>query len=171
MKWIGALLFVATTTWIGFEWSHHLNQRPSHIRQLKNALQILEAEILYSQLPLHDAFHTISQQIPFPTKHLFQALSKEMNDTHQINLGELWNEEIDNYMNISAIGTNEREILKQFGQTLGQHDFVQQQKYIQLAINHLNRELEEARDNKQRYGKMAKSIGLLSGLFIILLFI
>ncbi|MGM8365106.1 stage III sporulation protein SpoIIIAB [Virgibacillus sp. W0181] len=170
MKWIGALLFIATTTWIGFEWSNHFHKRPKHIRQLKNALQILEAEILYSQLPLQDAFQTISNQIPYPTNYLFKQLSNKMTG-NRIDLGYLWNEQIEKYMNISAIGANEREVMKQFGQTLGQHDFYQQQKHIQLAIKHLDRELEEARDNQQRYGKMAKSIGFLCGLFIILLFI
>ncbi|MGM8213476.1 stage III sporulation protein SpoIIIAB [Virgibacillus sp. W0430] len=171
MKWIGALLFIATSTWIGFEWSHHLHQRPKHIRQLKNALQVLEAEILYSHLPLHDAFQTIGKQIPHPTGELFQKLANGMIHSSRVDFGTLWNDQIEIYMNMSAIGSNEREILKQFGQTLGQHDFTQQQKHIHLTISHLNRELEEARDNQQRYGKMAKSIGFLCGLFIILLFI
>ncbi|MBY7143397.1 stage III sporulation protein AA [Virgibacillus sp. NKC19-3] len=168
MKWIGALLFIGTTTWVGFEWSHVLNNRPKHIRQLKNALQILEAEILYSQLPLQDAFTTIASQIPEPMRTFFQALSTSMQENNKDLVG-FWDKHVNALMKESALGSNEGEILKQFGRTLGQHDFYQQQKHIQLTVSHLDRELEEARDNQFKYSKMAKSLGVLCGLFIVLL--
>ncbi|MDY0396470.1 hypothetical protein RWE15_21815 [Virgibacillus halophilus] len=68
MKWIGALLLLSTTTWAGFEWSKRLSDRPKHIRQLINALQILEAEIVYSQRPLKDAFFCHRQTAASPGK-------------------------------------------------------------------------------------------------------
>lgn len=168
MKWIGALLFIGTTTWIGFEWSQNLSKRPKHIRQVKNALQILEAEILYSQLPLKDAFTTIASQIPYPMKPFFKNLSIDMVEDSN-DLVALWDKHINVLLKESALGNNEGEILKQFGRTLGQHDFYQQQKHIQLTVTHLNRELEEARDNQFKYSKMAKSLGFLCGVFIVLL--
>lgn len=76
MKWIGALLVMIATTWIGFEWSSKFSNRPKQIRQLKNALQILEGEILYSQLPLQEAFFVISKQIPQPIKYFFSNISR-----------------------------------------------------------------------------------------------
>ncbi|MEM1506478.1 stage III sporulation protein SpoAB, partial [Domibacillus sp. 8LH] len=78
MQWIGALLFVITSTWVGFEWSSRLSNRPKQIRQLKNALQILEAEILYSQLPLNEAFLVIAKQTPQPISKFFDTLYYEL---------------------------------------------------------------------------------------------
>lgn len=170
MKWIGALLFLSITTWIGFDWSNKLNRRPVQIRQLKNALQILEAEMLYSQLPLRVAFMTISEQIPEPVKSFFHNVSEKMN-THQIDLLSIWDEQVDEFIQSSALGRNEYEILKQFGRTLGQHDYLQQQKHIHLTTTHLDRELEDARSYQLKYGKMAKNLGFLCGLFIVLLLI
>jgi len=168
MQWIGALLFIGTTTWIGFEWSHRLTTRPKHIRQLKNALQILEAEIVYSRLPLQDAFYNISNQIPDPINTFFKLLYKRMLKERK-SLYEIWEYEVNGLMKMSSIDNNEAEILRQFGRTLGQHDVQQQQKHIQLAVHHLDRELENARDNQFKYSKMAKSLGILCGLFIVLL--
>lgn len=168
MVWIGAILFIGTTTWIGFEISNRLRERPKLIRQLKNALQILEAEILYSQLPLKDAFASIAKQLPEPIKSFFQKLAIELEE-NKTDLYSVWSQHVDELDQLSSIGKNEKEILKQFGRTLGQHDFNQQQKHIQLAVHHLDRELEEARDNEFKYSKMAKSLGLLCGLFIVLL--
>lgn len=170
MKWVGALLIIGITTWVGLEWSQKLNKRPAHIRQLKNALQILEAEILYSQLPLQDAFITIAKQIPQPIRSLFECLGKDM-EGNQIDFLHLWDKNIRQLIDVSALGENEQEILQQFGRTLGQHDFNQQQKHIHLTVTHLDRELEDARDNQYRYGKMARNLGFLSGVFIVLLLI
>lgn len=83
----------------------------------------------------------------------------------------VWEESVTEYIDRSSMGFQEKEILLQFGRTLGQHDFIQQQKHIQLTIKHLERELEDARDEQDRYGKMAKNIGFLTGLFIVLLLI
>ncbi|MFZ3577152.1 stage III sporulation protein SpoIIIAB [Virgibacillus sp. DJP39] len=170
MMWLGAVLFIGTTTWIGFEVSNRFRERPKLIRQLKNALQILEAEILYSQLSLRDAFASIAKQLPDPTKSFFESLAISLGE-EKTDLYRVWSEQVNVLDQTSAIGKNEQEILNQFGRTLGQHDFSQQQKHIQLAVHHLDRELEEARDNEFKYSKMAKSLGLLCGLFIVLLLI
>src|SRR5690625_7676047 len=106
MKWIGALLLLSVTTWIGFDWSNKLNKRPTQIRQLKNALQILEAEMLYSQLPLQAAFVTISEQIPEPTKSFFQIISEKMH-ANQIDLLDIWDEQVNELMKESSLGKNE----------------------------------------------------------------
>ncbi|WP_156290824.1 stage III sporulation protein SpoIIIAB [Oceanobacillus salinisoli] len=170
MKWIGALLLIGTTTWIGFDWSSRLANRPKQIRQLKNALQILEAEIVYSQLPLKEAFLNIAGQIPEPAKSFFRGLGNGLDDS-TIDLYKIWKENVDVFMQNSSLGANEKEILYQFGRTLGQHDFYQQQKHIQLTLSHLERELEDAREEQYKYSKMAKSLGVLAGLFIVLLLI
>ncbi|KKE80656.1 stage III sporulation protein SpoIIIAB [Oceanobacillus caeni] len=170
MNWIGALLLISTTTWLGFDWSNRLSNRPKQIRQLKNALQILEAEIVYSQLPLKEAFLNISRQIPEPTRFFFEEIGLSLQDKN-IDFYIIWKEKVDALINNSSLAINEKEILYQFGRTIGQHDFYQQQKHIQLTLSHLERELEDAREEQYKYSKMAKSLGFLAGLFIVLLLI
>ncbi|WP_067728091.1 stage III sporulation protein SpoIIIAB [Oceanobacillus damuensis] len=170
MKWIGALLLIGTATLIGFEWSNRLTKRPKHIRQLKSALQILEAEIVYSQAPLNEAFLSISRKIPDPLKTFFAVLGSEMKK-EQVDFFGLWEAKVNELLKNSTLIDTEKEILKQFGRTLGQHDIYQQQKQINLAIVHLDRELEDAIENNHKYGKLAKSLGILSGIFIVLLLI
>lgn len=147
-----------------------MNKRPAHIRQLKNALQILEAEILYSQLPLQEAFHVISLQVPYPTQLLFAEMNEKL-QIKGVDFVHVWDQSVKYFVQQSALDKNEEEILKQFGRTLGQYDFHQQQKYIHIAMSHLDRELNNAESNQQKYGKMAKSLGFLCGLFVVLLLI
>src|SRR5690625_1980995 len=170
MKWIGALLFIGITTWVGFDWSRKLSNRPTEIRQLKSALQILEAEMLYSQLPLRSAFTIIAKQIPWPTKLLFEKLASGT-EGNQVDLMNFWESCVAELMATSSLSHNEKEVLMRFGRTLGQHYFAQQQKHIQLTTAHAERELEDARYNHYKDGKMAKSLGFLCGLFSVILLI
>ncbi len=170
MKWIGAILLIISTTCIGFYVSHRLEKRPKHIRQFKNALQILEAEITYSQSALPIAFKTLATQIPKPLNSFFNHLSEDMLK-EKTNFMYLWNQAVEQLAKEAGYKINETEIIKQFGSSLGQHDFIQQQKQIQLTLTHLDRELEEARDEQIKYSKLAKSLGVLSGAFLVLLLV
>lgn len=170
LKWIGAILLIFSTTCIGLYLSHRLEKRPKHIRQFENALQILEAEITYSQVPLQVAFKTLATQLPKPLNQFFHGLSidmqKERND-----FVLLWGGWVDYLAKEAGFKNNEIDIIKQFGNSLGQHDFTQQQKQIKLTLTHLDRELEVAREEQFKYSKLAKSLGVLSGVFIALLLI
>lgn len=170
LKWIGALLLIGSTTCIGWYLSHRLESRPKHIRQFKNALQLLEAEITYSQVPLQVAFEKLASQLPKPLNYFFHGISKDMlNQKADFNL--LWDEWVDHLTQISSYKNSEIEIIKQFGSSLGQHDFTQQQKHIQLTLTHLDRELQEAHEEENKYSKLAKSLGVLSGVFVVLLLV
>src|SRR5699024_8144416 len=88
-----------------------------------------------------------------------------------VDMRDLWKSQVDALMERSSLGSIEKEILIQYGQKLGQHDFTQQQKQIQLTESHLESELAEARDEQYKYRKMVKSLGVLIGLFIVMLFL
>ncbi|HLS36430.1 MAG TPA: stage III sporulation protein SpoIIIAB [Bacillota bacterium] len=170
MKWLGAIILIIITTFIGLEYSTRLKSRPKHIHQIKNALLILEAEILYSQTKIKDAFETISKQIPNPTKELFYASAKDLS-TNKLHLFEIWENNVQRYIERSALTEKEKEILLQFGKTLGQYDMTQQQKQLAVTNNHLHRLLQEAETHRDQYANIAKSLGVLSGVFIVLLLI
>ena len=69
----------------------------------------------------------------------------------------------------TALKKKEYEILRQFGETLGRHDLISQQKHIKLALTHLETEEAEANLAQAKNEKMVKSLGFLSGLLLILL--
>ncbi|WP_369413914.1 stage III sporulation protein SpoIIIAB [Aquibacillus saliphilus] len=161
---------LSATTWVGFELAKKLNDRPKQIIQLKNALQILEAEILFGQSPIIEACENLSRQLPEPISLLFKGISEDLRK-HPGNLYDIWRKNLDSFWPIVSLGVNEKEILRQFGRTLGQHDFTQQQKHIHLALTHLDRELQEAHDYQFRYSKMVKTLGFLTGLLVVLLLI
>ncbi|GGJ62463.1 stage III sporulation protein AB [Anoxybacillus voinovskiensis] len=170
MKWFGALLILLATTWSGFEAARQLNERPRQLRQLKTALQALEAEIMYGHTPLTEASLHLARQLAFPFSRLFERFAEKLK-TGETNVCEAWEESLRAIWRATALRQGEFEVMKQFGETLGQYDRIAQQKQIALALIHLDREEQDALDKKMRYEKMAKSLGFLVGLLLVILLI
>lgn len=168
IKILGAIFILLSTSWAGFEVSKYLTERPRQLRLLKVALQSLEAEITYSHTPLHEATRKISKQLQKPVSWFFENFSKKLTE-QEISVKKAWEDSLDEVWKLTAFKSGEYEILKQFGENLGKHDLLTQQKHIHLALKHLEREETEAVERQRKYEKMTKSLGFLSGLLLIIL--
>lgn len=169
MQWIGAVIILTVTTWAGFDIASCFKKRPGHIRQWKNALQMIEAEMVYGQSSLLEVCENLSTHLPKPINHFFASILNE--EGVWDNFSSLWSKQLKKHWSWNAMTKSELEILIQFGRTLGQHDLEQQQKQIQLTLHHLDRELHEALEVGDQYQKMARGMGILSGLLVIILII
>lgn len=167
-KLIGAAIIILATTWTGFEASRHLSQRPRQLRQLKVALQSLEAEIMYGHTPLAEAAFKLSKQMSKPLSRFFESFANRLN-AGETTVKDAWDESLKEIWKWLALKQGEFEILSQFGETLGRHDRYHQQKQIMLTMTHLEREEQDAVDRQGKYEKMVKSLGFLSGLLLIIL--
>ncbi|WP_335870652.1 stage III sporulation protein SpoIIIAB [Bacillus sp. 2205SS5-2] len=168
IKLIGAVFILLATSWAGFEAAKYLSERPRQLRILKVALQSLEAEIMFGHTPLHEAARKLSKQLQKPISWLFESFAERLT-SRETTVRDAWEESLDEVWKFTAFKRGEYEVMKQFGENLGRYDLQTQQKHILLALTHLEREEEEARDKQQRYEKMAKSLGVLSGLLLIIL--
>src|SRR5699024_10903840 len=169
MKWIGALLIVGATTWLGFLFSRRLAERPKQIRTMIVAMQMMEAEMTYSKLPLYKLFESVSEKLEQPYKSFFQSLSSELKGDVAL-FHKLWEREVMILLHNSVLKKVDVAILNEFGKTIGQYTIHEQQKQIQLALTYLNRQLDEAVDERDTYEKLTKSTGVLIGLFIVIVF-
>ena len=170
LKLAGALFILAATTWTGFELSRNFSERPKQLRQLKAALQSLEAEIMFGHTPLHEASRRLAAQLPGPLSGLFEKFGARLAMT-ETTVKDAWDDSLEEIWKLTALKKEELEIMRQFGETLGRHDRLSQQKQIQLTLSHLEREEAEARDRQGKYEKMLKSLGFLSGLLVIIVLI
>jgi len=168
MKLIGAVFIIVATTWTGFEASRHLSERPRQLRMLKSALQSLDAEIMYGHTPLHEAARRLTTQIAKPLSWFFESFASRLTSA-ETTVKIAWEESLNEIWKLTALKQGEYEIMKQFGETLGRHDRVSQQKQILLALAHLEREEHDAYERQAKYEKMVKSLGFLSGLLLIIL--
>ncbi|GER66145.1 stage III sporulation protein SpoAB [Weizmannia acidilactici] len=170
LKLIGAALIVLATSLAGFEMARRLSERPRQLRIFKSALQALETEIMYGHTPLHEAARKLALQLPEPASSFFQTFAGQLT-TVETTVKEAWEKSLAQIWGNTALKESEHEVLLQLGENLGKHDRYTEQKQIMLALTHLEREEKEAHERQMRYEKMAKSLGVLTGLLIVILLI
>ncbi|WP_238544592.1 stage III sporulation protein SpoIIIAB [Geomicrobium sp. JCM 19037] len=170
MRWIGALVVLISMTVGGFEWSRRLTLRSKQIRELTTALQMFEAEVMFGHTPLKDVTTKLSATLSKPVARIFSEFAARLT-AGNIEAKTAWEESLNKHWAETSMKEKEKEALLQFGQTLGQHGRFEQQKYIQLTLAHLKAEEIDARDEQQKYERMAKSLGFLGGLLAIIVMI
>lgn len=169
LKLAGAVIVFCTTTWFGFHIASYFSKRPRQIRYLQSGIQLLETEIVYGATPLDAALKTIAGRIPAPVGQIFLEASRNIAGNDGKSTNECWQLAVEKVWPKTALRVSEKDIVSQLGQALGRSDRHDQQKHLRLAINHLNSEGQEAKEEQARYEKMCKSLGVLGGMLITLL--
>jgi stage III sporulation protein AB len=168
IRFSGAVLIIAAATYAGFLLAAAYRNRPKEIRQWRSALQAIETEILYGQVPVTDLALHLSRQLPRPAALFFENLYKMLN-TEGMPLRHAWAQVTEDFWQDTSMKQSEKQIILQFGKTLGTEDTVNQQKHIHLAMAHLKREEDEALAGQKANERMMRSLGLLTGILIVLI--
>ena len=169
LKLLGSTLVIAASTYGGFLIAKSYLDRPKQLRILIQGLQMLETEIIYSSRPLHLAMELIGKRIPGIVGQLFLEMGKNLQQMDGESTFECWKRAIDHIIPKSAMKNQDKQILIQYGHTLGMTDKNDQIKHIRLTINQLTTEELLAREEQKTYEKLSKNLGVLLGLLIVIL--
>lgn len=169
IKLIGALCIIAAGTLLGFYQALQLSARQRQIRQSVQALQRLETEILFGYSPLPDALRTVSGTLEGPVSVLFARAAEGLVSGASGTVQESWRQAVDGCWSHTAMKRTEREAVLQLGSVLGISDRSDQAKHLRLAVSVLQAEETAAGEDYRRYGKVWRSLGLLTGVLIVIL--
>jgi len=169
LKLFGAVLIVLAGMLAGLQRARQYADRPRHIRALIAALQRLETEIMYGFTPLPEAMRRIGLQVKEPLKNFFVTTAEEMSPPNDRSAQDAIGRAMEAHWKTTAMKGTEKEIIRQLSCTLGTSDRSNQSTHIALALQQLKQEETVAREDQGKYEKLSKSLGLLLGVFIVIL--
>lgn len=170
MKLIGAILLISATSYIGFDISKKLSSRTKELRMFIYSLQMIEAEMTFSHQSLRQIFIQVKEKTEGPVASFYERLAEHLKKPITY-FYSLWNDELNLLKQQSTLKESELTILQQFGKNIGNHTIEQQKKQIKLTIYYLQKQLDEAIEQKNKYDRTVKSLGFLVGLLIVLILI
>lgn len=168
---LGAVLILFASTMFGFHQSLQLSRRPKQIRELIQALQRLETEIVYGFTPLSEALQSAGRPFSLVINSIFYEAAANLESEQGKSAEECWLQAMEAVWADTAMKSGEREVMDRLGCSLGVSDRDDQQKHIKLAISHLQAEEQKADAAQQRYAGMWKSLGLLAGALIVIILV
>ena len=164
IKCIIFMLIFSLSTYIGILISKQYINRVNELNEFKVALNILKTKIRYTNEPLYNIFKEISVSLKGNVSNLFRNTCKNMQSDLASNA---WENAIENEP--LSIKKEDRQALKTMGKMLGKTDLDGQIGEIELTESFLETQIIDAQNEKTKNEKLYKTLGMVTGLGIIII--
>ncbi|ADL08076.1 stage III sporulation protein SpoIIIAB [Thermosediminibacter oceani] len=168
-KILGAILVIFSSTMIGFIIAGYYQQRPRTLRNLQQALSMLETEIDYGQTPLPEALKNVSRSCDPEISKFLERVRQLLLSIEGFTAGEAWEKSLREFRSQFPLQESDFEILTSFGKYLGSSDKDDQIRNLKLTLSQLRQQEVLAVEEKQKNEKMWRYLGVLTGLTVVLL--
>lgn len=166
IKWIILCLIFSSSLTIGILVSKKYSNRVKELKEMKNALNMLETKIKFTYASLPEIFKEISNKIENNISEIFKKSVEKMK---YLSAGNAWEEAIDE-ANIT-LKKEDKSILKGLGRLLGRTDVEGQISEIKLVNSFLDTQINLAEEEKSKNEKMYKTLGGIVGLALVIILI
>ena len=157
-KWTGAVLVLFSAgglgIWSAMQWKGRLRM----LETLRQMIYFLKGEITYSRAPLAEALERVGKREPGPLGGLFEAAAEGIYMQEGESLQEIWKRQVMNLNTDSGPIPLEQEDLEQLAH-LGEHlGYLEQ---LDLTIDYL-------RQNQREKCRLYTSLGIMGGMFLVI---
>lgn len=142
-----------------------IRQRPREIRDMINALALLNTEIFWGATPLPEAFAVLADRSDRSWKKFFGSMEKRLKTGEKAAIA--WEECIKAYKGNFSLTEDDWGIIRSIGKSLGRSDRNEQHKQLELAQKHLGSVDDKARQQADNKAKMWSYLGFLGGMAIV----
>ena len=168
IKYIFLISILFLAIYIGNLMSKKYINRVKELIQIKLALNIIKSKIKFTQIPLKDIFEQIHINTEEANiKDFWRNTIKGLNNN--LSIDEAWQ----NAIKITQTNLNKEDlnILLDMGKMLGKTDVDGQVSNLEIASTFIDTQIEKAEIEKQKNSKLYKTLGVVSGLSIIIILI
>ena len=165
IKFIILILIVLTTTSLGMQKVKSFKERQNALSLFKRSLLFMKTKIEFTYEPIKRIFEDISSVIYENKDNVFYACNSE----NEITFYNNWTKAVDK--TLKDLKQDDLEIIKNFGKMLGKTDKNGQISEIELALCLIEKQIEDAENYYVKNEKLYKTIGVVSGLALCIIFV
>lgn len=170
VKVVGAGAILASATGFGVAFARDYRQRPLDLRDMMTALRMLRADIAYQSLPLPEAFARIADHFPDKSGvHKVFKLAAEAQFHAGTTAPEALRGALGQATSVLALRDEDLRALAQFSYTLGTTGPALQSSAINAVLIELADREKEAVADRDRFAKVYRTVGILTGILIVVM--
>ena len=168
IKGLFLILIFGLAVYIGNSKANQYTNRVKELVSIKSALNILENKIKFTQSPLEEIFKQISETSSEKNiKSIFKLLNIEIKQN--VNIHKTWEKVIRKVE--SNLDIEDEKILIDMGKMLGITDVEGQISNIKITNTFIDKQIEKAEREKEKNVKLFRTLGIVSGLSIVIILI
>lgn len=171
VKWTGMFFLFTACTGIGWNYSREIKKRLDDLKNLYQLVTLLKGEISYGNTTLPEAFLKIHQKLPQPFEGFMLNLAEKLEKEKGKEFFGLFQESIKQKLDNSSLKKEELEGFYSLGEQLGFLDRQNQIHQLEIYEKELEHAIERYREEMPEKRKLCEKMGILCGIFLIILFL
>lgn len=161
-KIVGSVMVIAVCTALGFEKSRELQMHLNSLEELQKLFTLLKTEIQYTKAPFGEVCLKLSKKMEGTYKDWLLYVSHQLEKRERETLHEVWKTSVYEYLKDSRLTKEELEELCEVGRTLGYIET------LELYLNQLDFSIETTREELKTKKKLYQSMGIMCGIFLVI---
>jgi stage III sporulation protein AB len=171
LKICGSLMVISAGAGIGFSLAGRYGERTRQIGQLIVCLTVLKSCVNYMSTPLPEALGQCVNGVEGPVSDFFRRTGELLSANTWMSPRRAFETVLTALKAKLVLGAEEQETLLQMAANLGTTNRDEQQKYLHMVIEVLEKIEAEARRARERNEKMFRYLGVCAGLAIAILLV
>lgn len=168
-RMIGAVLVVASTGSAGLLYSAWLKEYVETLLYLRHVIYLLKGELEYSGAPLQDVFGRTAVRVKEPYSRWLKIMERQIAQREGESFQKIWLYSTESTLAELHLKKVHMRQLKELGDCLGQTDYVSESRRFALYLERLEQEIEKERTQIAAKGRIGNCLGVMGGVFLVIL--
>lgn len=167
-KLLGSIIIIFATTLIGISFSLKEKYRKEDLIHLERILKLMEHEIGYFKIPFEDVCIQIGKKDGNIVEKIIHMVGEKIEDRDEKTIGDIWNICWIEYKNQSYFTKNDIEEFLSFSKTLNNITTENEKSNFNFLIEYIKEQQKIIDRHLRENGKLYYSMGILSGVFVVI---
>ncbi|MBP3568830.1 MAG: stage III sporulation protein AB [Lachnospiraceae bacterium] len=169
MKVIGAVLVLVSAYAIGSLLALQVKEREKWLKDIKTAMFLLLGELEYRQVPFPEALEVIGQRHGGRLADFFRRTAEELKKKEGISLKEIWKQMAEPTLKESPLSKEQKEEFAELGLCFMEADRETRKNSMEFYLNRLEEDIVALRKNGADKAYLCRTLGMLGGIFLLIL--
>lgn len=166
-KVIGSILIIFCTTLIGVSFCLKERYRKEDFINLERILKLMQHEISYFKVPFEEVFIHIGDEKGNVIEQIFNSMACSVRERKGIDIAEIWCEVWGEYRNKTYFNKQDIDEIMAFKNTLNNLTTENEKESMGYMLSYIKQEQETIERRLIENGRLYYSMGVLSGVFVV----
>lgn len=171
MKLIGAVMVMFSSCGIGFLFAREIYKRKEELEEQYSLLKMMLGDIRYTRASFPESVDKAGKRHRGSYSAWLEELSKQMEASPGVTIADIWKGAADAGLYQSSLTKEDRQRFMEFGELLRVPERENVITGFELYLSELEEEIDRIRSVITVKTKLYRSMGILIGIFIVVLFI
>lgn len=163
LKLLGSICIIAACSGIGFSKSQELHRYLKELEELKKLFYLIKSELQYTRAPFAELFEKISKKQGEPYRAWLSDLSRQISEKTRTSFWEMWCQAIEKKFEKTSLQEEDLKELKNIGRNL---EYIEN---LDMYIEQLEYKIVHTRESNRSKRKLCQSMGIMGGIFLVIL--